>query len=213
MKNILYLKSKIIKQLLIISYFVFALMFLLIILKVVDNVNILTVTLQVGSISLAFLWTLFLFEDLFTSSAAGLLSLFYRYKFRKIIFLFFSTRLIFPVTALLLLLEIVYKETFSFLAIYCLIISQVFLISTLAVLALSLCRSTTIPLSILCLYLSVELATFGGSSFLYHAMYLSFYEDYSFSHIMNIVVPNLLISFVLVYVLHSPRKKLARMLH
>lgn len=173
--------------------FISIILFTVLILTIDMNINLILISLQLLYTLISILWSLFLFYDLFSSE---------KYEYLKDIYIPWLGRLLlsfFILLTFLLMLNILIIssifESISFFSTFSLILSQIFVSSTIVLILFALCGNVTFPLTVSFLYFSAELATFGQSKYLYHLWALDFIFDYSFEGLLNIIILNLVFGF------------------
>lgn len=194
MNSLIRLKTKSLGAYRYILILTFLVMLFLIVFIDFDDINKLIIILQLLLNVLVFVGTVYLFYDLFKKVSFKFMLSFYRYKI-KIIYVIFLGILIVPVFFLLVIINYTYDD-FNLFPTLLLLFSQMFLSGIISLILQLLFKDTTITISLFFLYISVELATFGTSKYLFHIMYFILDKTITFNDILILSMLN--ISFGLV---------------
>lgn len=77
-----------------------------------------------------------------------------------------------------------------------LLLTQIFLSSIVSLILFTIFKDISIAMSLIFLYMSVELATFGNHTYLYHVFYLDLQETLHFPNIISLSLLNFVVGLM-----------------
>ncbi|MBA2871554.1 FlaA1/EpsC-like NDP-sugar epimerase [Anoxybacillus calidus] len=194
MINLLQLKSRSLGWLLYLPMAIFVAMLFFIFGIPNNNVNVVIVLLQLTFIPLVCIWTLYLFYDLLGTGNFQYMWLYYKTNIEKILIMFFVVLFI-PLISLIIAIEFRFDE-FQTLPILMLLFTQCLISAVVSLILFAVFGDVSIPITLIFLYISAELATFGSSKYLYHIFFLNLQESLNFTNTISLALLNLLFGLV-----------------
>jgi hypothetical protein len=194
MINLLQLKSKTLGWVLYVPLVILVVMLFLIFGIPNNNVNVVIVLLQLTFIPLACIWALYLFYDLFGTGNFQHMWLYYKGNIEKILIMFFVILFI-PLLSLIIAIEFRFDE-FKALPTLMLLLTQCLISVVVSLILFAVFGDVSIPITLIFLYISAELATFGSSKYLYHIFFLNLQESLNFTNIIDLALLNLLFGLI-----------------
>lgn len=190
MINLLQLKSRSLGWLLYLPLAIFIAMLFFIFGIPNNNVNVVIVLLQLTFIPLVCIWALYLFYDLFGTGNFQFMWLYYKANIEKILIMFFVVLFI-PLLSLIIAIELRFDE-FQALPTLMLLLTQSLISAVVSLILFAVFGDVSIPITLIFLYISAELATFGSNKYLYHIFFLNLQKSVNFSNTIDLALLNLL---------------------
>lgn len=194
MIDILKVKVKSVKWLLLTGGLLYLILVLLLVFTIWDSANIFFLITQLVFVPFFSIVIMYMFHDLLGSTNSTFLLTYYKYRFIKIYLLTLCLYLI-PLFILCIFMNI-YFTGFSPIMATFLLFTQLLLISSISIIIFVITMDISIALSFLAIYISTELATFGDTKYVFHLFYMNLGEPIVFSNVWSMVFLNLLIGIV-----------------
>jgi len=194
MLSLLQVKYKMIRSVLLCFFIMFVIELGLIAICVGENANTIFFITQFVFIPLSGSLALNIFNELFGSENSLFLHTFYKGKVEKMYGIYVAIYMI-PLSVICVVLHFQYRE-FDIIPAILLLFTQVLLFSVLSLLVFIITSDMNITITLLVIYLSVELATFGSVRNLIHIFYMNLHEPIIFSNVTHMLVLNIVLGIV-----------------
>lgn len=194
MSKIIRIKSISVQSLLSIIAIMYLIFFIAIMADIFKSANTMFLLIQIVFVPLFSILVLFLFYDLFGTRHTSFLLTIYDDLVQRIFFIYFG---LYSILLLILCLSLkTIYEDFNVLVGFSLLLSQILFFSSIFLFLFMIISDISITISLMALYLSIELATFGANRLLYHAFYFNLHTPMSFSTVINIFIINLTLGLI-----------------
>lgn len=188
MVDIIRIKYKTVFPLLIFLASLYIVNLIVIGIRFFDSVNVIFLLTQLIFVPISSIIILFLFNDLFGTDNTLFL---YTYYKKRTINIYAINLLIFllPMAFVCIMLTLQY-EGFNGLAALLLLLTELLLFSSLSLLLFSLTSDISITITLVILYISIEIATFGSYANFHHIFYMNLRENIHFDTLNFTIIIN-----------------------